>query len=355
MENKIINLIEKMPNEIDAFMIHNGVNRYYFTNFSSTEGTLLITRKKGYLLLDFRYFEMAKKSVENVEVLIYTDLYEKIDEILKKDSAKNIAVETNHTSIQKFKEYKEKLKDFEFTELSVLDDLILEARSVKTEEEVRKMKESQKVVDAAFKHILQYIKEGKTEKEVAREIESYILDNAQSVSFPAIVVSGKNSSLPHGRPGLKKLEKGDFVTMDFGAVLDGYCSDMTRTVCVGKPSDFQKELYNIVLLGQELALNNIKEGLVCKDVDFMVREYFQKFSYVEEFGHGLGHGVGLEIHEDPYLNKICNTILKSNMVVTVEPGLYLSSKMGLRIEDMVVVKQDGILNLTESSKELISI
>lgn len=143
--------------------------------------------------------------------------------------------------------------------------------------------------------------------------------------------------------------------MDFGAVLDGYCSDMTRTVCVGKSCDFQKELYKIVLSGQELALKKIKEGLVCRDVDLLVRDYFRKFSYVEEFGHGLGHGVGLNIHEDPYLNKVCKTVLKENMVVTVEPGLYISSKMGLRIEDLIVVKKDGILNLTKSSKELIYI
>ena len=143
--------------------------------------------------------------------------------------------------------------------------------------------------------------------------------------------------------------------MDFGAVLYGYCSDMTRTDCVGTPSSFQKELYSTVLNAQEVGLKTIKEGLICKDVDAKVREYFKQFNYVEEFGHGLGHGVGLEIHEDPYLNKVCDIKLEKNMVVTVEPGLYLKDKMGIRIEDMVVVKEDGILNLTKSSKEFICV
>lgn len=346
-------LIREIPDEIDGLIIKEGKNRRYFTNFSSTEGTLIVTKKRAYLLLDFRYFEMAKKVVKNAEVLLYNNLYEKIREIFKKDSVLNVLVETNYVSIKQFKEYEEKLEEFNFKQISWLDEIILSFRSVKTEEEIEKIKKSQEVVDAAFAHILDYIKKGLTEKQVAREIENFILDNAQGVSFPTIVVSGKNTSLPHGKPSQKVLEDGDFVTMDFGAVLDGYCSDMTRTICVGSSNSFQKDLYKIVLSGQELALNKIKEGLVCSDVDLLVREYFKEFSYDEEFGHGLGHGVGLNIHEDPYLNRVCKTVLKENMVVTVEPGLYISSKMGLRIEDLVVVKKEGILNLTKSSKELI--
>lgn len=346
-------LIREIPDEIDGLIIKEGKNRRYFTNFSSTEGTLIVTKKRAYLLLDFRYFEMAKKVVKNAEVLLYNNLYEKIREIFKKDSVLNVLVETSYVSIKQFKEYEEKLEEFNFKQISWLDDVILSFRSVKTEQEIEKIKKSQEVVDAAFAHILDYIKKGLTEKQVAREIENFILDNAQGVSFPTIVVSGKNTSLPHGKPSQKVLEDGDFVTMDFGAVLDGYCSDMTRTICIGNSNSFQKDLYKIVLSGQELALNKIKEGLVCSDVDLLVREYFKEFSYDEEFGHGLGHGVGLNIHEDPYLNRVCKTVLKENMVVTVEPGLYISSKMGLRIEDLVVVKKEGILNLTKSSKELI--
>ena len=355
--NKVNKIIESMPEEIDGVIITENMNRRYFSNFSSTAGAVVITKERGYLLLDFRYYEMAKNKddIEDLEIICFSDLLQEMEKIFKKDNVKNVALETAHTSIKKFEEYTTKLKDFNFMKTSWLDDKILYLRSIKTLEEVDKIKRSQEVTDAAFAHILNFVGVGRTEKEIARTIENFILDNAQSVSFPSIVVSGKNSSLPHGVPTDKKIENGDFVTMDFGAILDGYCSDMTRTVCVGSPSDFQKELYQIVLNGQKIALDAIKEGLICNDVDGLVREYFKKFGYDEEFGHGLGHGVGLEIHEDPYLNKICKAVLKPNMVVTVEPGIYINGQMGLRIEDMVVVKEEGILNLTKSSKELISI
>lgn len=353
--NKIEKLIKDMPDEIDAVIVKNGFNRFYFTNFSSTAGVLIITKKEAYFLLDFRYFEMAQKVVKGVKIICFSDLFEEINKIFKNENVKNVAVETKSVSISEFEEYKTKLNEYNFTKNSWLDEEISSLRSVKTEEEVEKIRRSQEVVDAAFSHILNFISAGKTEKQVAREIENFILDNAQAVSFSTIVVSGKNSSLPHGVPTEKILEDGDFVTMDFGAILDGYCSDMTRTVVVKKPSNFQRELYKIVLDGQELALKTIKQGLICNEVDAMVRRFFKKFDYEEEFGHGLGHGVGIEIHEDPYLNKICKTKLKENMVVTVEPGIYLNSKMGIRIEDMVVVKENGILNLTKSSKELIFI
>lgn len=353
--NKLKEFEAKLPKEIDAFLVCSGINRRYFTNFSSTAGALLITKEKSYLFLDFRYIEMAQKSVKDVELVFFSEFYEDFNNFLEEKGVKKLAIETEHTSIKKYEEYKENIKNVKFVCDENLDKEVLSFRSKKTEEEINKIKLSQEVTDAAFSYILEFIAQGRTEKEVAFEIESFILKNAEANSFPAIVVSGKNSSLPHGRPSSKKLEKGDLVTMDFGAVLDGYCSDMTRTVCVGAPSSFQKELYSTVLNAQEIGLKTIKEGLICKDVDAKVREYFKQFNYVEEFGHGLGHGVGLEIHEDPYLNKICDIKLEKNMVVTVEPGLYLKDKMGIRIEDMVVVKEDGILNLTKSSKEFICV
>ena len=352
---KIECLINLMPREIDGFIVSDCVNRSYLSNFSSTAGLILGTKEKAYLLLDFRYYEMAKNSVENMEVILFTDLFKTIEDIFKKHSVKNVALETQNVSVKQFQQFELKLSNFNFLKDSWLDEKIIALRSVKTEKEIEKIKKSQEVVDAAFSHILNFISIGKTELEVAKEINRFILDNAQATSFPTIVVSGKNTSLPHGVPSNKKLEAFDFVTMDFGAVLDGYCSDMTRTVCVKSVSSFQKELYSIVLKGQELALDEIKSGLICNEVDLKVREFFKQFGYEKEFGHGLGHGVGLQIHEDPYLNKICKTTLKENMVVTVEPGIYLDSKMGLRIEDLVVVKDDGILNLTKSSKEIICI
>ena len=352
---KIESLINLIPDEIDAFIVTDFLNRRYLTNFSSTAGVVLGTREKVYLLVDFRYFEMAQNLVKNVEVVLFTDLFKTIEEIFKRHSVKNVILETQNVSVKQFEEFKLKLSKFNFLKDSWLDEKIAVLRSIKTDKEIEKIKKSQEVVDAAFSHILNFISIGKTEIEIAKEINRFILDNAQATSFPTIVVSGKNSSLPHGVPSNKKLEAFDFLTMDFGAILDGYCSDMTRTVCVKSVSNFQKELYSIVLKGQELALNEIKAGLVCKDVDKIVRDFFKEYGYEKEFGHGLGHGVGLQIHEDPYLNRISETVLKENMVVTIEPGIYLNSKMGLRIEDMVVVKDEMILNLTKSSKEIICV
>lgn len=348
-------LMENMPRNMDGVIISEAVNRQYFTNFSSTAGVLIVTKAKAILLLDFRYFEMAKENVKDVELRCFTDLNDAIKEVLKVENLKNVALEACFVSVKQFEEYKKNFEGVNFVTDGWLDEFILNLKSVKSSSEIEKIKAAQEVTDAAFSHILNFICVGKTEKEVAREIENFILNNAQCVSFSTIVVSGKNSSLPHGKPSDKKLSKGDFVTMDFGAVVDGYCSDMTRTVCMSPISNFQKELYSIVLKGQELALQNIKQGAICSDVDRLVRDYFKTFNYVEEFGHGLGHGVGLNIHEEPYLNRVCNTVLKENMVVTVEPGLYINSKMGVRIEDLVVVQKEGIINLTNSSKELICI
>ena len=353
--NKIENLVKLMPQDVDAVLVRGQINRFYFTNFDSTEGAVIVTKNGAFLLLDARYFEMAKNEVKGMEIVCFSNVYEEIKNVFKKNNVKTVAIETKVTSINQFKEYEEKFAEFNFRTDTWLDDVILNLRAVKTEEEIEKIKKSQEIVDEAFTYILKIVGAGKTEKQISREIESFILDRAQAISFPSIVVSGKNTSLPHGVPSNKVIERGDFVTMDFGALLDGYCSDMTRTVCVGVVSDFQKELYNTVLKAQEVALNEIKEGLICNEVDGHVREFFKQFGYVEEFGHGLGHGVGLEIHEDPYFNKICKAKLKENMILTVEPGLYIYSKMGLRIEDMIVVKKEGILNLTKSSKELFCI
>lgn len=353
--NSLNNLMENMPQNVDGVIISEASNRRYFTNFSSTAGVLIVSRRKAILLLDFRYFEMAKNKVKGVEVRCFTDLNSAIGDVLRCENLKNVALESFSVSVKQFEDYKKNFEDVNFVVDGWLDECILNLKSIKSSSEIEKIRASQEVTDAAFSHILNFICIGKTEKEVAREIENFILDNAQCVSFPTIVVSGRNSSLPHGTPSDKRLESGDFVTMDFGAVVDGYCSDMTRTVCMSSPSNFQRELYSIVLNGQKLALKNIKQGVVCNDVDRLVRNYFEKYNYVEEFGHGLGHGVGLNIHEEPYLNRVCDTVLEENMVVTVEPGLYINSKMGVRIEDLVVVQKDGIVNLTNSSKELICI
>ena len=226
---------------------------------------------------------------------------------------------------------------------------------IKTDYEIKKIEDAQKVTELAFNNVLKFISEGKTEIDIARELNTFILNNSDGLSFDTIVVSGSNSSLPHGVPSSKPIQKGDLITMDFGAVIDGYHSDMTRTVCFGKLSPEKQEVYNIVLSGQKLALNSVKEGICCSELDKLVREYFGKFGFDSEFGHSLGHGVGLDIHEKPFLSSRGNIELKKGMVVTIEPGIYLSGRFGVRIEDMILITESGYRNFTKCSKELICV
>ena len=205
-----------------------------------------------------------------------------------------------------------------------------------------------------FSHILSYIKEGVSEKELALEIEFFMRKNgAEGVSFDLITISGKNTSLPHGVPSDKKLKKGEFITMDIGCKVNGYCSDMTRTVALGEPSDEMKKVYNIVLQAQLKALKTVKSGITASSVDFAARDLIDKNGFENCFGHATGHGVGLDIHEEPRVSTKSDTVLQSGMIITIEPGIYLQDKFGVRIEDMVMVTDDGCYNFTKSNKELI--
>ena len=216
------------------------------------------------------------------------------------------------------------------------------------------MQKAQEITDATFSYIINNIKAGRTEREVMLDMEFFMRKQAcDGVAFDFVVVSGKNSSLPHGVPTDKVIENGDFVTMDFGATVGGYRSDMTRTVAVGFVTDEQRKVYDTVLKAQLAALPAIHAGVVCKDIDKIARDIIYSAGYEGAFGHGLGHSVGIEIHENPAFNTRCETILKSGTVMTVEPGIYLENKFGVRIEDMVYVTDDGCINLTKSDKNLI--
>lgn len=346
-------LIQRMPDGIDCGIITNDVNRTYFTGFSSSAGILLITSEKAYLLIDFRYYERALENVSGVQVLLLKDAKQQIQEIFDRHACKTIAVESNSMTLAEFSSYRSNHPNQEFLSDKRFSDLIDDLRMIKTQDEIYKILSAQAITELAFEHILDYMSEGMTEQQVAKEINRFILDRTDSLAFETIVVSGRNSSSPHGVPTNKLIEDGDFVTMDFGASLDGYKSDMTRTICVGEPSEEQLVVYKTVLFGQSMALDYIGAGKTGKKVDGLIRSYFESLDYGDEFGHSLGHGVGLEIHEKPNLSPKSNTELKEGMVVTVEPGLYLPGKFGVRIEDMVVVTKMGCRNLTKTPKELI--
>ncbi len=332
-----------------AFLIENPINLRYFTKSDIDTGILAITEKDTVFLTDSRYIESAKRQMRDIEVVLINDLKEQLKDIF--EGVKTVFIETNYQTVNSAKRYEEFLP---ISKDSTLDDIIKMRRAVKTEDEIEFIKSAQKLTDDAFNHIPPFIKEGVCERDIALEIEWFMRKGgADGVSFDLIAISGENTSLPHGIPSDRKIKSGDFVTMDIGCKWQGYCSDMTRTVAVGFATDEMKKVYNTVLTAQKSALDFIKAGIPTKDADAAARDVIESAGYGEYFGHSTGHGVGLNIHEAPNLSPRSDEELKEGMVVTVEPGIYLPQKFGVRIEDMVVITKNGVNNLTKSPKELI--
>ena len=337
-----------------AALINNPISRRYLTGFPSSAGSVVITPKRAVLLIDFRYFEKASQTVQNMEVRLCKSLYSEIGEILQNDGVQNIIPETHYITVNSLEAMKKALPDFNVLNDSSVSEKLRELRQIKTEKELKQIKKAQQITDRAFEHILNFIKVGVTEREIALELEFFMRrQGSEGVAFDTIAVSGKNSSLPHGVPTEKQLEKGDFLTMDFGGVCGGYCADMTRTVALGFVTDEQRNVYETVLKAQRAVLDVIAPKKKCKDMDAVARNIIAEAGFVENFGHGLGHSVGLEIHENPACNTRDETELRPGMLMTVEPGIYLSQKFGVRIEDLIVITADGCENLTESPKNLI--
>lgn len=353
IKERIKNLREEIG-ENQAVLVMSDINRLYFSGFKSSAGAVIVTKNKAFLAVDFRYFESAKRIVNDLEVIMFSRLYETLAEMFKNENITEVFTETDFLTVDSFCALQKNLKDFSVSKDSKISKHIKKMRSIKCDRERENIKKAQTITDKAFAHILDFIEKGKTESQIALELEFFMRKNgSQGTAFDTIVVSGKNSSLPHGVPTDKKVENGDFITMDFGAVINGYCSDMTRTVVVGGISDKQYEVYNTVLKAQKQALKAIRPNIECKEVDKTARDIIEKAGYKNCFGHGLGHSVGLEIHENPCFNTRDNVRLKKGMVLTVEPGIYIENEFGVRIEDMVYITDTGFENLTESPKDLI--
>jgi len=349
-----IDFVKEKLNIGECLIVISDSNRFYLTKFESSAGIVVITKKSSYFLIDFRYFEKAKATALDFNVILLTDTYCQLNEIIKAENIKTCFVETKRITLSSFTALKEKLECCEVLSDLKFCDFLDKLRAEKEYEEISLIKTAQEITDDTFLYILNHIDVGKTEKEIALLMEFYLRSQgSEGVSFDFIVVSGKNSSLPHGVPTDKKIEKGDFLTMDFGAVVGGYRSDMTRTVAIGFVTDEQRKVYDTVLAAQNAAYEKIKVGAKCRDIDFAARDLINKAGYEGCFGHGLGHSVGIEIHESPSFSPKCDEILKNNMVITVEPGIYLENKFGVRIEDMVIIKDDGFENITKSKKDLI--
>lgn len=357
----LMNPIERLTKTViggdakKAALVHSTPNRYYLTSFPSSDGALLLTAEKAYYLLDFRYAEAARAKAQGVEVMDFTSLDETLKALLTKHGITAVYMEYAALPYGVAKRYEKACADCGAEALfnTVLDDSIRAQRIIKSEDEIQKICDAQAITDATFEHILSYIREGVTEREIALEIEFFMRkQGADGNAFPPIVVTGTNGSQCHGVPGDTVIKKGDLVTMDTGAMLRGYHSDMTRTVAVGHVSDEQKAIYDTVLKAQLAAIDAVHAGVRCCDVDKVARDIIET-PYPGTFGHGLGHGVGFEIHEWPRFSKLDTTIAEPGMVITVEPGIYIAGKCGVRIEDMIVVTETGCRNLTHSTKELI--
>lgn len=352
-------MIEKLKQAIkdsnyDAALIVSPENRFYFTGFESSDGYLIVNENDAVFITDGRYIEAAEKKIKGCKVVLQEKKASQIKDILSSLNDKVIAVEADRMTLSEYALFASALEGMELVADGSLDAQINEIRSIKTSEEIEKIKIAQRISEEALENILNFIEPGKTEKEIALELEYYMLSHgAQGLSFETIAVSGKKSSMPHGVPDGKVIEAGDFVTMDFGALYEGYHSDMTRTVAVGKATDEMKEVYYTVLNAQENAIRSVKAGLSCKDADDAARSVIETAGYGNYFSHSTGHGVGVEIHEYPNLSKISDKILESGNIVTVEPGIYIPEKFGVRIEDMVLVTENGCENLTKAPKELI--
>ncbi|MBP1045412.1 aminopeptidase P family protein [Enterococcus sp. BWM-S5] len=342
---------EMKKNDISAFLVTSPYNLRYLTNFTGSTGLAVITMDKAFFITDFRYTEQAAQQAAGFEIIKNTGpIFDELTKLEASEKLANIAFEENHVSFAEYSVLEEVLA----CELIPVAGMIEELREVKDEEEIAIIEKACGIADSAFDHILKVIKPGMTEIEVANQLDFYMRSlGASGVSFDTIVASGLRSAMPHGVASEKLIEKGDFVTLDFGCYYQGYVSDMTRTFAVGEPDPKLKEIYQIVLEAQLKVLDEAKPGLTGIQLDAVARDHIASYGHGEAFGHSTGHGIGLEIHEGPNVSFKSDKQFVVGNVITDEPGIYIPGLGGVRIEDDLLITSEGNRVLTHSPKELI--
>lgn len=356
--------------KLDAILIHTSANMRHISGFAG-EGLVYQSQEDKIILTDSRYTIAAGKESPSYDILQYQgNLYEYLlDELIKRhpdivSKLWKIGFEDQSMTVEVYRILSAllKKKKLDAWELVPLHRKVDQLRQIKSEQEIASIKTAESIGDAAFEKVIQWLKERRgekkevTEKQVAAHIEFFMRDaGAEGTSFDTIAASGIHSAMPHAVPTDKVLEEGDFLTMDFGCRINGYCSDMTRTIVIGKADEKQKEIYDVVLRAQEAAIQSIQPGMTGKEVDEIARDIIRQAGYGECFGHSLGHSVGLEIHEMPCFSPNEKTVLKPGMVITVEPGIYVEGFGGVRIEDVVVITEEGCEDITHSTKERMEI
>lgn len=336
----------------DALVLTSEVNRRYATGFHSTAGAVYLSAKQAVFYTDFRYVEAARAAVTDFEVReigVGRSYTAAINELIEQDGVRTIALEDETLTYAEYTKWATALH----ATVMRLEDSIARLRVTKEDDEVEKIVAAQRIAEQALEEVMNDIRVGVTEKEIAARLTYLMLHyGAENMSFDPIVVSGANSSKPHGVPTEKTIAAGDFVTMDFGCIVDGYCSDMTRTVAVGHVTEEMQRVYDTVLNAQLAGIACCKAGVSGREVDGAARRVIEAAGYGDAFGHGFGHGVGLEIHEAPTASSRADALLPAGSILTAEPGIYLPGKFGVRTEDMLYVIEDGCINLTEAPKTL---
>lgn len=354
--DRINKLRKLLDSDREGLLITNENDIYYLCGMRNTEGRMIITNDSAYLLVDFRYIEAAGKLVSSCEVVEISSFMKTSEEIFKRHNLDTVYIQSGNVTV---KDYNLFVSSFNRLGVSVvsdetLDRTLADLRIIKSEDEIELMTKAQRITEKAYTEVLNLVRPGVSERKVALELE-YLMKQygAKEVSFDLITITGKNTSLPHGVPGDTLIKEGDFFTMDIGALYEGYHSDMTRTVAVKSCSDEQREIYEIVRKAQQTALEAVQSGKRACEIDKIARDIITEAGYGKDFGHSTGHGVGLDIHERPFVSAKGDTILRENMVITVEPGIYLKNRFGVRIEDMVLVKDGGFKNFAALTKDLI--
>lgn len=354
MNNRIERFAKELPTGVDGAIVTSAYGIHYLTGMRSDAGTLVVTKDKSYFVIDFRFIEVARSVVKNVEVLLQDKLYDQVNELLARHGVKTLGIETSYMTVGAYTRMAEKLPGITLMMGNEVDGLLLQLRAHKDAGELASIRAAQAIADKGFTHMLNYIEVGKTEVELATELHYYMLcQGAEKLSFDTICVSGAKTSLPHGVPGNKKVGNGEFLTMDFGCMVDGYCSDMTRTVAIGSVTDEMEKVYSIVLDAHKSSMAAVKLGASNAGIDEVARDIINAAGYEGCFGHGLGHSVGLEIHEEPRYSTAGTGVVELGHVMTIEPGIYLAGRFGVRIEDMIYIGKEGVIDLAASPKDLI--
>ena len=353
--NQLTNKLNLEENQ--AFLIFNQYNITYLSSFNGHAATILITKNHNYLMTDYRYFEQAKEQAVNFKVICRDrtkqSLNHLINEILLKESVEIAYFESDHINVSNYKNLFEELNTIK---LIAKSRLVEELRYLKDTQEIESIQKAAKIADLALEKMLEHVKENVTERELANELDYQMAKlGSEELSFATILVFAERSALPHGIPGHKKLKKGDLILIDFGAVINGYHSDMTRTYVFGKANSQQKEIHQLVFNAQKAAINTIQEGVTGEYLYQQSERILQASPYAKYMGEGLGHGVGLELHEQPFMGRGCQLHIQQGCVITIEPGIYIPDWGGVRIEDDIAVTKDGIMILNSAPNQLLEL